>query len=97
MQFLTLKHNYQTDYTVGPRFTGPRFTGPRFTGQNPFPEHPGKSGSDWLLDNPPGFAGWFFSALSTPITRLPWQLNRSKSVNNSFVTIECFMKEQSVA
>eukprot|EP00116_Pleurobrachia_bachei_P018707 sb/3478969/ len=27
-----------------------------------------------LLDNPPGFAGWFFSPLSTSITRLPWQL-----------------------
>eukprot|EP00116_Pleurobrachia_bachei_P008248 sb/3468510/ len=36
------------------------------------------------FDNPPGFAVWFFSPLSTSITRLPWQLNCSRSVNNSF-------------
>eukprot|EP00116_Pleurobrachia_bachei_P000498 sb/3460760/ len=31
-----------------------------------------------VFDNPPGFAEWFFSPISTTITRLSWQLNCSK-------------------
>eukprot|EP00116_Pleurobrachia_bachei_P013869 sb/3474131/ len=30
------------------------------------------------FENPPGFAGWFLSPISTSITRLSWQLNCSK-------------------
>eukprot|EP00116_Pleurobrachia_bachei_P010023 sb/3470285/ len=47
----------------------------------------------------PGFAGWFFSPISASITRLPWQLHRSKSVSISLtalVKLMCFMKEQSL-